>query len=75
MSHVIVVAGWLMGKLILVVLCAVGATFVALGVGVFILYELIPGRWLVARVSPGLLLNWLMTLAIVVGLLATWWVL
>jgi hypothetical protein len=49
------------------------ATLVFLVVGIYVLEDTVLGAWLVARRSVGRLLNWLITMAIVSGLLVAWW--
>jgi hypothetical protein len=65
----------LIGNLVRVVIFDIVATLVFLVVGIYVLEDTVLGAWLVARRSVGRLLNWLVTMAIVSGLLVAWWVL
>jgi hypothetical protein len=65
----------LIGNLVRVVIFNIVATLVFLVVGIYVLEDTILGALLVARASVGRLLNWLITMAIVSGLLVTWWML
>jgi hypothetical protein len=65
----------LIGNLVRVVIFDIVATLVFLVVGIYVLEDTILGALLVARASVGRLLNWLIMMAIVSGLLVTWWML
>jgi hypothetical protein len=65
----------LIGNLVRVVIFDIVATLVFLVVGTFVLDTTILGVWLVARLRAMSLLKWLMTIAIVSGVLVTWWAL
>jgi hypothetical protein len=65
----------LIGNLMRVVIFDIVATLVFLIVGIYVLEGTLLGAWLVARRSVGRLLNWRIMMAIVSGLLVTWWML
>jgi hypothetical protein len=65
----------LIGNLVRVVIFDILATLVFLVVGIYVLEDTVLGAWLVARARVRRLLNWLITMAIVSGLLVTWWML
>ncbi len=65
----------LIGNLVRVVIFDIVATLVFLVVGIYVLEDTVLGAWLVARRRVGRLLNWLITMAIVSGLLVAWWML
>jgi hypothetical protein len=65
----------LIGNLVRVVIFDIVATLVFLVVGIYVLEDTVLGAWLVARARVRRLLNWLITMAIVSGLLVTWWML
>jgi hypothetical protein len=65
----------LIGNLVRVVIFDIVAMLVFLVIGTFVLDKTILGVWLVTRVRTMRPLNWLMAIAIVCGLLLTWWTL